>query len=95
MISQSQFSELMTKVALIQQDTAFMREEARRQRESIVDLQSQVSAIKVERVEEKALIKGRAQMAKWVWAGAVSVSGLIGGCVTLVLNAYIKLGGHP
>lgn len=94
-ISQSQFGELMTKVALIQQDTAFMREEARTQRESIAELQSQVQTIQVERATEKALVKGRAQMAKWVWGGAVSVSGLAGGCITLLLNAYLKIGSHP
>lgn len=95
-MTQAQFAELMTKVALIQQDTQFMRAEAATQRDLIKALQDQVHAIQVERAKEEATVKGRAQMAKWIWTGVTVASGAIGSIIGLTVNTYTKVGApHP
>lgn len=95
MITQTQWQELITSIALNTREVQLLRADVSTWGQDHVSLRSRVQAIEVERAEERALAKGRAQMAKWIWGGAVAGSGTIGGLITLALNAYIKLGVHP
>ncbi len=93
-ITQEQWQKLLTSIALNTREMQLLRTEIATWGKDHAALRTQVQAIIVARAEEHALAKGRAQMAKWIWGGAVAGSGTIGGVLTLALNAYLKLGTH-